>query len=134
MSDIRNTLKTLRPEIDAALAVIAQEHGLRSLALGRGTFTSDGSFTFKLEGITKGGASKDEQLYNLLRQSNPIFPALGTPEARVMYGGNRIELVGANSTLSKVVFRMPGTDKQYLAPRAMVEMALKAAARQAVLP
>lgn len=132
MSDIRGQLKVIRTDIDALLAAVAKKHGLRSLALGRCTFTPDGSFTFKLDGIADGGASKHEQLYAyaLLRQTSPAFPALGTPEARIGYGGKQVELTGANSTLSKVLFRDLGNGKTYLAPRAMIEMALKAAGRK----
>lgn len=127
MNDVRNTINTIRPLVDAALAKIAAENGLSSLKLGRGTFSPDGSFTIKLEGVMSGGLTKDAQRYNVLRERLPEFPELGTEAARISYGRKKIELTGANTTLSKVIFTDLENGKSYLAPMPMIRMALQAA-------
>ena len=97
--DTRQLLQTLRPEINAALAVIATKHGLKSLHCGNATFSSGGSFVFKLEGVLAGGLDKDAERYaNSMAMLK--LPPLGTSFSA---GGKSYKTVGLNTTGSKVV-------------------------------
>jgi hypothetical protein len=102
---MKEQLKKIRADLDVALAEVLKKHGLRELRSGPCTFTPEGSFVFKVEGVAAGGASKDEQLYDILASGDPIWPKRNTPEAKVMVGGRLVDLFGANTTLSKVKYR-----------------------------
>lgn len=126
MSISRDQLKAIRVSLDAALAAVAKEHGLKSFKAGNCTFSPEGSFVFKVEGVAADGASKDEQLYDILRSSNPtLWPERGTDAARMIYSGEPIELFGANSTLSKVIYRRVSDGKNFLSNKEQFRMFLE---------
>lgn len=104
-------LQQLRPEIDAALALIAKAHGLKSLRLGNGKFNpSSGSFDFKLNGEVAGalgdGGARYLQLAGLLG-----LPAFGT---EIVFGGRSYKTSGVNTTGTKVLCDRDG--KTFLLP------------------
>lgn len=93
----RDTLKDLRAEINAALAVIGAKHGL-TLKTGNATFGPD-NFTMKVEGIREGGLDKDATRYaNSIRLLG--LPPLGT---EFKNGGQIYKTVGVNTTGTKVI-------------------------------
>src|ERR1044071_2452562 len=89
----------LRVDINAALQAVIQKHGLTKLQLGNCTFTRDGAFTFQLQGILKGGDTKEVTAYNALRGLCPELPELGT---EFEYRDQPYKISGANTTLTKV--------------------------------
>lgn len=93
------TLKRVRPEIDAALAEIAKRHGMESLKLGRITYDRAGSFSGKIEGVMDGGASKEAQMYEVLREYEGL-PPLGTTFENKQAA---FTIIGANRTGSKII-------------------------------
>ena len=109
-NDTRQLMIALRPEINAALAVIGRKHGLKSLQLGHGTYAPGGSFTFKLEGVTEGGLDKDAERYknsiNLLG-----LPLLGT---EFRNGPHTYKTAGINTTGTKVICQRLGSENRYL--------------------
>lgn len=111
-SEIRAQLALIRKDVDAALATIAQKHGLQALALGKGSFTEHGC-TFKLECVFKGGLSKDAQRYNELRHIHSALPALDTDARFLTWNNETLELIGANTTGSKIIAKH-ANGKQYL--------------------
>lgn len=103
MSIDRNTLRTLRTEIDKALAVVALKNGLTRLAAGSCTFDpSSGNFTFKVEGVASGGTDRAGALYNSIREFDKELPPLGHA---FIYQDTRYEIIGANTTGTKVRLR-----------------------------
>lgn len=113
---MKDQLKKIRADLDAALADILTKNGLRELRSGNCTFTPDGSFVFKVEGVAAGGSSKDEQLYDILAAQEPeLWPKRGTPAATIQIGGRACELFGSNTTLSKIKYRDPD-GKAWLTP------------------
>lgn len=121
----KDKLKAIRESINKALAAVVAEHGLRSLHAGNVTFSPEGSFVFKVEGVAAGGATKEEELYDLAREVHPELPARGTPQSTIRYNGGPCELFGANSTLTKIFIRRPD-GKTYQAPAALILAAVKA--------
>lgn len=110
----KNLLRTIRPEIDAALAVIAKAHNLQSLALGRGTYDPRaGSFTFKLEGVAEGGMDKQAAAYTALKEMYEL-PPLGTVFS---VRGRDFKITGINSTGSKLLVDCVQDGKPYLYKR-----------------
>jgi hypothetical protein len=117
----KQQLQKLRVDLDAALAGIANAHNLKSLTMGRCTFDPNaGSFQFKVEGVAAGGSSKDAQYYEMLRMNAPQLPALDSPEATRMFGDKRGTIVGANSTLSKILIRHEEDGRVFLYKTPMV--------------
>lgn len=97
----KSFLKSLRPEIDAALAAIASKHGLASLRCGNGSFDPRaGSFTFKLEGVAEGALGKAAALYTSPDASFLGLPPLGTAFET---GGRKYKTAGLNTVGSKVI-------------------------------
>lgn len=111
-TEIRSQLDLIRKDVNLALAVIAEKHGLKSLGLGKGTFNENGC-TFKLECVFAGGASKDEQRYDDLRRYHPELPARDSDARFLTNGRETLELVGANTTGSKIIAKH-ADGKQYL--------------------
>lgn len=103
------TLKRIRPEIDAALAVIAKKYGIEKLALGKGTYDNSGSFSFKLEGVMAGGLSVEAQMYEAIREYEGL-PPLGS---HFDSAGTTHTIIGANRTGTKVL-TTAFTGKKYL--------------------
>lgn len=107
----RNLLRAVRASLDAALAGVAEEHGLRSLKSCACTFDPRaGCFTFKVEGVVEGGVDRGGALYEQLRR---LRPALPTRETEFVYEDERYRIVGANTTLTKVLVRRVRDDKGY---------------------
>ncbi len=116
MTITRDTLNAIRADVDALLGALAPKYGLRTLKLGNCTFDPNGSFTFKLAGTAANGATPEEQRYDMARAAYGVLPERGTAAACIEWNGGTIELFGANSTLSKLMFRRDG--KVYLTPTA----------------
>lgn len=106
------TLKRIRPEIDAALAEIAKKYGVKSLKLGRMTYDSSGSFKGSVEGVMEGGLSLDAQMYEAIREYEGL-PPLGTS---FDYKGSSYTITGANRTGTKIM-AVPFNGKTYLFTR-----------------
>jgi hypothetical protein len=112
MSDTKQLMIKLRPEIDAALVLIATKYGLKSLRLGaRGTYTVAGNFTFKLEGVAADGLDKDAERYASAGARFLGLPPLGT---EFRNGPHSYRTVGLNTTGSKVICQRVGSDNRYL--------------------
>ena len=108
----RELLKSLRPEIDLALAVVAKQHGLKSLHLGNAKFDPNaGTFTFQLNGLVEGGLGKEAALYLSPDAKWLGLPALGTEFAS---GAHRYKTTGLNSTGTKVLCQRLDDGKTYL--------------------
>jgi hypothetical protein len=60
-------LKLLRADINAALATVATKYHLASLTAGNATYTKDGSFTIKVNGLAAGGLTREQSAYDQLR-------------------------------------------------------------------
>lgn len=100
MSALNKTLlRELRADIDSALDVIAQKHQVTLKTVHCTLDTLNGNFTFKLEGFAKGGVDKAGAMYNMLQRIRQKLPALNST---FEYDGKTHEIVGANSTRSKV--------------------------------
>jgi hypothetical protein len=120
-------LQALRPEIDAALAVIAKKHNLSTLHLGNGSFDPvAGTFSFKLEGMAEGALGKDAARYI------QHCASLGLPERGAEFDsrGIRYRTDGINTAGSKVICERLDNGKKYDIPTDFVILAVKA---QAVL-
>jgi hypothetical protein len=57
-------LKAIREDMNTALSIVAQKHGLESFNIGNIRFSSD-NFRCQLEATRKGGKSKEEASYDL---------------------------------------------------------------------
>lgn len=113
----RDQLQALRRAIDSALIPVAQAHGCRSLTLSSCTYSPEGSFTFKLEGVSIDGVDKEASRYNSLRRyQHPELPELGATLAN--YGGRTYIITGCNSTGTKI--RATHNGATYLLPIAAV--------------
>lgn len=112
----KDFLRDIRVDIDTALTAVAKKHEI-SLTAGHCTFDpSSGNFTFKLEGVTKGGLDKSGALYQDLRRLRPTLPEL---RSTFVYNGKQHEVVGANTTGTKVIAKCG--DKRYQFPVDAVE-------------
>lgn len=112
----KDFLRDLRVDIDTALMAVAKNHEI-SLKAGQCTFDpSSGNFTFKLEGVAKGGLDKRGALYQDLRRLRPTLPEL---RSTFVYNGKQHEIVGANTTGSKVIVKCG--DKGYQFPVDVIE-------------
>jgi hypothetical protein len=108
-------LRNLRADVDKALAPLLAAYKLSSLKVGAGTYTRDGSFTFKLEGVTEGGLTRDASAYESWRAMRPNLPPLGsTIEVR----GRPYIVRGMNRTGTKVKAEAGG--KTWLLPIGLV--------------
>jgi hypothetical protein len=126
MSISRDTLRNIRPEINAALAVIAAAHGLKSLTVGSGSFdAASGHFTLKLEGVAEGGIDKNAATYERSRLYKPSLPPLGTT---FKVGREAYEIVGMNSAGGRLNVRRVSDGKSFLYN---ADAAIAACARQA---
>ena len=106
--NVKQVVQNLRPEIDAALAEIAKKHGV-NLKCGRCTYDPTGNFTFKLEGVTEGGVTKEGALYNANAKWLGL-PELGTVFA---YRGQQHTITGMNTTGTKVIVKR-SDNKEFL--------------------
>lgn len=104
-------LKTLRPEIDAALAAIAKKHGLGSLTAGKATYDpTAGHFAITINGVAKDGVDKDAARYQSAIAMLGLPPLGSTFKA----GTNTYTITGINTTGSKVhVTRQDGQKYLY---------------------
>lgn len=86
------TLRVLRPEMEAALAAIAEKHGIK-LQLGKMTYTPDGgSFTAKVEAKVEAIASAAEE--KLFREAAALFGY--DPDKVATTPQGEVRLVGYN--------------------------------------
>lgn len=72
----KQTLILIRTDINAALASVAEKHGLKSLSTDGGRYNSE-NFTMKLSGVIEGGDDKEAARYKRY-QSIYSLPPLGT--------------------------------------------------------
>ena len=89
-------LKTLRVEIDAALAEVAKRHGL-TLHAGSASYTEN-RFSFKLEGVTEGAPTQAAERYAEVA----VMLGLPTFGSEFRSGTRKYKTCGVNSTGSKV--------------------------------
>lgn len=117
----RDLLKALRVDIDAALAAVAQKHGVKTLRTGNATFDPGaGSFTFKLEGVVEGGQGKDASRLEMERRFDSGLPAVGQA---FTYGGTVYTAAGINTKATKILARR-ADGKVFLIPRDAVKALL----------
>ena len=106
----KDFLRDLRVDIEAALKSVAKKHEI-SLETGRCTFDpSSGNFTMKVEGVAKGGIDKRGALYESLRQLRPTLPKL---RSKFDYNGKQHEIVGANTTGTKIITKCGDAGYQF---------------------
>ncbi len=103
-------LKSLREEVDAALAPLATRYALSSLKAGRASYTA-GQFTMKIEGVAEGGLSLEAEPYN--QATSLGLPKLGF---EFIAGTPRYKTIGLNTTGSKVLVERVIDGKQFLYP------------------
>lgn len=115
--ETKSLMQALRPEIDAALAEIAKKHNLQKLELARGTFSREGSFTWKLEGVAAGGIDKDAERYKTCREMFNL-PPLGT---EVTLSGKTFTISGINTTASKIKINRKVDGKGFVAPLDVIQ-------------
>ena len=98
MNDMKQILKSIRPDLDAALEIIAKKHGIKSMTVGRGSFTTD-NFTLKIEGVFAGGISAEARRY---KQSAEL---LGLPQigSAFLHFDHWYNTQGLNTTGTKVL-------------------------------
>jgi len=125
---VKATIRALRPEIDKALAEIAKKRGLKSLRAGNASFTNDGFFSLKVEGILEGGLSKEESFYDDIRETYAL-PARGA-KFTTGFGPTFREytIVGTNTTGSKIIVKRTGIEGLRLLPIDVVKRATSAKA------
>jgi hypothetical protein len=111
MSEVnKDLLRVLRVDIDTALKVVTQKHGITFNA-GKCTYDPrHGNLTFQVEGVAAGGIDRDGARYELLRQSHPQLPPL---KSTFNYRSKTHQIVGANSTGTKVLTRSGGDGYQF---------------------
>lgn len=99
-------LKSLRADVDAALAPLLAKYSLAKLRLAKGTYDPNaGSFSFKVEGLAKGGTSPDAMRYDSNQQLLGIPPRPFTfqqrePERSSLW---TFTITGLNLTGTKVL-------------------------------
>jgi hypothetical protein len=91
MNDTVDRLKVLREELETALAAVLDNNPGLKVTVGRATYDRQGSFTFKLTGTFPGGASRDQQDYEMMAHFNKDLPPFGTV---LEANGQRIRIVG----------------------------------------
>ncbi len=74
----KDKLRAIRADIDAALVSIATKHGCPELKLGNASYSQEGSFTFKLNGVIGGGLTKEASAYEHYRSMFPKMPQLNS--------------------------------------------------------
>jgi hypothetical protein len=111
-------LDQIRAQIESALAPLSKT-GL-TLKVGHCKFDrQNGNFTFNLEGLVQGGLTKEEGAYETLRSVRPKLPPL---HSTFLLEGKTFEIVGANTTLTKV--NAKSNDKRYTVTIEAVEEAV----------
>lgn len=91
-------LAAVRDALDAALAKIAEQHGLASFRSASCVYEPTGAFTFKIHGVAAGGLTKEQRRYDEGQW-------LGLPErgSEFSANGKTHRTWGLNSTGSKVI-------------------------------
>lgn len=107
----RETLKSIRADMDAALEVVRKKYSLSELKCGKCTFTDGGAFTMKVEGLASDGLSSEASRYNMYRQFNKDLPPL---YFLFTNGGESFTVIGMNTTGTKVLCKQVSTGKVYL--------------------
>jgi hypothetical protein len=71
-------LQRVRVDIDKALEVVAKRHKLASLTTGKCRYAPhEGNFRFELQGVVRGGQSRLESGYAMLREIYTKLPDIG---------------------------------------------------------
>ena len=108
----KSLLRSLRSEIDAALAPLAGRHGLASLRAGNASFDPvAGTFTFKLEGAAEGAIGKEAALYQSPDARFLNLPPLGTTFTS---GGKTYRTAGLKANGRRVVCQHTADGKPFL--------------------
>lgn len=102
MKITKELLRQLRQDINTALGAVADVHGIK-LEAGKASFT-DSTFTFKLDGIVKGGKSNEAQRYELHEKLLGLPPLF----TRITLRDVEYETAGLNTTGTKVVLTRLG--------------------------
>lgn len=105
-----NLLKKICADVDSALGQIAAKYGLEKLRGGRCTYSKEGSFSFKVEGVASGGLDKDAERYNFYADLMNLPPLNST----FHYGGAEYTVVGLSKTRTKVLLRTAGSPSNSL--------------------
>jgi len=124
--NVKQVMVSLRPEIDAFLAGLAKKHGLEKLRLGNGTYSPEGNFIFKLEGLVVGGLDKHAEGYKV-NASLIGLPPLGTV---IVIGGLIYKTAGLKG--SKVIMARVKDGKRYVYPVDVIRRLAKVDAPTAV--
>jgi len=105
-------LKQLRPQIEAALAAVAEANGIK-IKCGNATFTT-GTFSMKLEGVLEGGLTKEAQRFKMYAKECGMQPEWLGQEFEIM--GRTIKVTGINTTLTKVFVDEVATGRAMMYP------------------
>lgn len=125
----KEKLTRIRDAMNRAFAEIAKAEGLASFQAGRCTFDRAGGFVWKVEGVEKGGLTREQQRYNALREE--VYGDLPLLDTSIPLAHGETGIVrGANSTGSKVIIERGGKQYLYVASH-IAELArkMKAAAK-----
>jgi hypothetical protein len=105
----KQNLSTLRDEINAALAVVAEKHGIK-LGLGSARFMET-TCTFKLEAIANGAGTGDEgataridKFAEALKRYAPLYFKDLNLDATYRIGATDYKIVGYNSRAREYPF------------------------------
>ena len=106
---MKDRLKEICADIDAALAAVAAKHNLSSLKCSPGNYTTS-SFMIKLEGVAQGGKSLEGQRYEQNAKMMGL-PPLGTV---FQSGGKTYRTTGMNTTGGKIFVERIPDNKEFL--------------------
>lgn len=113
---MRDLVKLVRADLDAALVGIAKKHGLASLKCGSGTLGAS-NFTLKVEGVVADGKSPEAERYDLYADSLRL-----PPRGHVFTAGKyTYKTIGLNTTGSKVLADRIPDGKTFLVPVGAVQ-------------
>jgi hypothetical protein len=116
MTITKEMLKTLREDMNAALAPLAQKYGLESIKAANCSFTPDGAFTFKVEGLASGGLSKEESAYD----ANHKWMGLPPRGTEITHGKRLYATFGLKNRSDKVIVVAKHDGKKYLIDREII--------------
>jgi len=93
----KSQLKAMRADIDKALESVRVKYNLDELHAGNATYSLEGSFSFKLEGLVSGGLSSEALAY----QQNAKWMGLPELGATFINRGEKFEIVGLRTRAKK---------------------------------
>jgi hypothetical protein len=107
----QETLRTIHEDIDEHLEIIGKERGITFTLGGFNYDPYYGNFTVKLDGVMKGGQSREETIY----ENNA--PILKLPKIRTVfdYKGSKYKIIGykVRGTKQPILTEQIGTGKKY---------------------